>query len=203
MADDGSPVERRARGTLNRALALETAAILFNRKGYDRTSMNDIAAALQITKPALYHYFRSKEDILLAAVDRAAQLFESARAELAPTHSSPVVRIESFLWIYAQTLAQPIFRSVAMADERVLDEPGRHTLRACKRRLQMELEQLVRAAVKEGEIEPLDARATVQALFGVFNWAAVSLGDDDIAASLEALMAVVRRMLRRGLLPAA
>ena len=55
---------RRDRDTKREAV-LQTAAQLFLEKSYARTSLNDVAERLNITKPALYHYFRNKEEILL------------------------------------------------------------------------------------------------------------------------------------------
>jgi hypothetical protein len=47
-----------------REAVLQTAAELFLEKGFSRTLMNDVAERLSITKPALYHYFSNKEDML-------------------------------------------------------------------------------------------------------------------------------------------
>jgi TetR/AcrR family transcriptional regulator, cholesterol catabolism regulator len=47
-----------------RAAILRSAARLFVSRGYPGTSINDIASSLGISKPAVYHYFRSKADIL-------------------------------------------------------------------------------------------------------------------------------------------
>ena len=43
---------------------LRTAARLFQQQGYDATSMNDVAAALKLSKGGLYHHFQSKDEIL-------------------------------------------------------------------------------------------------------------------------------------------
>src|SRR3954451_18895604 len=56
---------RRRDPATKREAVLQTAAQLFLEKSYGRTSLNDVAERLNITKPALYHYFRNKEEILL------------------------------------------------------------------------------------------------------------------------------------------
>src|SRR5436305_15243347 len=56
---------RRRDPETKREAGLQTAAQLFLEKSYGRTSLNDVAERLKITKPALYHYFRNKEEILL------------------------------------------------------------------------------------------------------------------------------------------
>ncbi len=56
---------RRRDPATKREAVLATAAQLFLEQSYSRTSLNDVAERLNITKPALYHYFRNKEEILL------------------------------------------------------------------------------------------------------------------------------------------
>ncbi len=48
---------------------LSAAIRLFNQSGYHATSMSDIARAVNIKKPSLYHHFESKEAILLAILE--------------------------------------------------------------------------------------------------------------------------------------
>jgi AcrR family transcriptional regulator len=56
------------------------ATQLFSTKGYGSTSLQDIADAMGLSRPALYHYVRSKEDILAKLVEEFA---ESRAHELA------------------------------------------------------------------------------------------------------------------------
>lgn len=44
------------------------AAQIFAKKGFDRTSLDDVAAELKITKPGLYYYFKSKDELLYAII---------------------------------------------------------------------------------------------------------------------------------------
>ena len=52
---------------------LDTAEILFEEKGYDKCSVNDILNRIGIAKGTFYHYFRSKEELLDAIIDRTAE----------------------------------------------------------------------------------------------------------------------------------
>lgn len=52
---------------------INTAAVLFMEKGYDRCSINDILNKIGIAKGTFYHYFKSKEDVLDAAVDKMSE----------------------------------------------------------------------------------------------------------------------------------
>ena len=53
---------------------LRTAARLFQQQGYDGTSMNDVAAALKLSKGGLYHHFQSKDEILFYLMDHAMDI---------------------------------------------------------------------------------------------------------------------------------
>jgi len=55
---------------------LRTAARLFQERGYDATSMNDVAAALKLSKGGLYHHFQSKDDILFQIMSDAMDIAE-------------------------------------------------------------------------------------------------------------------------------
>jgi len=55
---------------------LRTAARLFQQRGYDATSMNDVAAALKLSKGGLYHHFQSKDEILFHIMSHAMQITE-------------------------------------------------------------------------------------------------------------------------------
>lgn len=55
---------------------LRAAARLFQQQGYDATSMNDVAAALKLSKGGLYHHFESKDEILFHIMSHAMQITE-------------------------------------------------------------------------------------------------------------------------------
>jgi AcrR family transcriptional regulator len=68
---DPTPARRRGRPGYDQAAILRAAVELFNRKGYDATSMGDLARELGLTKPAIYHHVTSKEQLLGQALDDA------------------------------------------------------------------------------------------------------------------------------------
>src|SRR6266699_2243209 len=78
---------------------LRTAARLFQQQGYDATSMNDVAAALKLSKGGLYHHFQSKDEILFHimshAMDITAERVINAarRIEGAEERLRPLIRL--------------------------------------------------------------------------------------------------------------
>src|SRR5215470_11198509 len=75
--------DRRRDPATKREAVLKTAAQLFLEKSFGRTSMNDVAERLNITKPALYHYFRNKEEILLECYRLGTSLIEEILNDIA------------------------------------------------------------------------------------------------------------------------
>jgi AcrR family transcriptional regulator len=66
-----------------RERVLDVALDLFTEKGFDRTSLREIAEKLGVTKAALYYYFASKDDILMALHMRLHELGADALTRLA------------------------------------------------------------------------------------------------------------------------
>ena len=70
-------------GASTREKILDVALDLFTDQGFDGTSMREIAERLNISKPAIYHHFASKEEILLALHMRLHAFGRTALARLA------------------------------------------------------------------------------------------------------------------------
>src|SRR5664279_64658 len=80
---DKAFASRRRDPETKREAVLQTAAQLFLEKSYGRTSLNDVAERLNITKPALYHYFRNKEEILIECYRLGTGLIDATLNEIA------------------------------------------------------------------------------------------------------------------------
>ena len=81
-ARDGQPSGDQA-GASTRERILDVALDLFTDQGFDGTSMREIAERLNITKPAIYHHFASKDEILMALHMRLHEFGKAALARLA------------------------------------------------------------------------------------------------------------------------
>ncbi len=83
---------------------LEVAVTVFNERGYDGTSMEDLARAAGITKSSFYHHVDGKEALLSAACDRALDALFAVRDEPARTPARAIDRFEYVLRRTAQIL---------------------------------------------------------------------------------------------------
>ena len=126
--------DRRRDPASKREAVLQTAAELFLEKSYGRTSMNDVAERLHITKPALYHYFQNKEDILLECYRLGVGLIEEILNEIASHGGNGLRKVEAFIHSYANVMTLNFGRCVMRLDEGDLSEGARTEVRACKKK---------------------------------------------------------------------
>ncbi|MDR5699440.1 TetR/AcrR family transcriptional regulator [Agromyces aerolatus] len=84
---------KRGRPGYDRAQVLDVAVQLFIEKGYDATSVADLAERLGLTKSALYHHFESKEQLLALALDEALTGLEQVLEQPAAQTGSAASRL--------------------------------------------------------------------------------------------------------------
>ena len=76
---------------------LRQAGELFDERGYGECSLQDIADAVGIARPSLYHYFESKEEILANLVERTSEIREAIIARIEAMESGPLERLRALI----------------------------------------------------------------------------------------------------------
>jgi AcrR family transcriptional regulator len=97
---DGVGAERAARGRPARYTQedlVEVVARVFNERGYEAASMEDLARASGLTKSTFYHHVSGKEQLLRLAVHRALDALSAVMDEDAQDVGRPVERLERVL----------------------------------------------------------------------------------------------------------
>src|SRR6202049_5187529 len=96
--------ERLRDRAVKREAVIRAAAREFNRKGYHNTSLDDIAARLEVTKPTVYYYVTSKEQLLfqcfVAGVEQIRAAFRDVRHLEVPARE----RLNAVLRHYGQAV---------------------------------------------------------------------------------------------------
>lgn len=85
-----------------RDLILEAAIELFHRNGYPATGVDDIGKAVDVSGPAIYRHFSSKEEILLESIRLAADEVQSANEVALASGAESDVLLEAFVRAYAR-----------------------------------------------------------------------------------------------------
>ncbi len=163
----------RAPSTDPRQEILRTAARLFQQQGYDGTSMNDIAAALKLSKGGLYHHFQSKDEILFDLMNQAMDITEERVIKVARGISDPEDRLRSVIRLHiGVVLSQSDWEITVMLHENhPLAPPLRKRINGRKKDYIHFVENLVAEVQrKRGSQSMVDPRAAAFALLGMMNW---------------------------------
>lgn len=163
------PARRRGRPGLDRATVVERSVELFNQRGFDRTSMEDLAQHLGISKSAIYHHVQSKDALLGLALDRALSGLERAADDARRSDARPVVRLELLMRQSVAVLVEHLPYVTLLLRVRGNSDVERRAL-ARRRRLDRLAAGLVTEAVGAGELRPgVDPAVTARLLFGMVN----------------------------------
>ena len=194
----GAFASRRGDAAAKREAVLKTAAQLFLEKSYGRTSLNDVADRLSVTKPALYRYFRNKEEILLECYRVGVGLIGSALDDIAPRCGTGLERVEAFILAYANAMTVNFGRCVMRLDEGDLSEDARGEVRAYKRKLDRRLRSFIQQGIEEGSIARCDPKIAAFAIAGALNWICMWYRPDG-ALSPQEIASQFAGVLTRGL----
>ena len=157
---------------LKRDAVTKTAAHLFLEHGYQKTSMSLLAARLKVTKPALYYYFRNKEEILVECYRSGIAAIEDNLGRLSPDAGSALARLRLYVHEYATVVLTHEFgRCVAMIDDSELSADTRRGVRDLKRRLDLSFRTLVAEGIADGSIAECNPKLVSFAIAGAINWA--------------------------------
>ena len=166
--EDPSPL-RRGRPGYDLASVLAVAVEVFNERGYDGTSMRDLADRLGIAKSAIYHHVAGKEELLRLALDRALAGL-SAAADRARVLPAPAIeRLEYLIRSSVDVLEADLPYVTLLLRVRGNTEVERAALDQ-RRALDRFVAELVAQSVRDGDIRPdVDAMITARLLFGLVN----------------------------------
>src|SRR5450755_901257 len=152
---------------------LRTAARLFQQRGYDATSMNDVAASLKLSKGGLYHHFQSKDEILFEIMNHAMELTEER--VLAPVRkiADTEERLRALIRLHMEVVLSPRDReiTVMLHENHPLPPALRRRINGRKKDYVHFVENLV-ADIQRKRSSPssVTPRAATFALVGMINW---------------------------------
>ncbi|GGF49114.1 TetR family transcriptional regulator [Marmoricola endophyticus] len=172
---------------------LRRAVELFNRQGYDGTSMSDLARELGVSKSAIYHHVESREDLLRAGLDEGLDALSAAIESAAAGPGSAGDRLRAALRESVLVLAAHLPAVTLLLRVRGNSGIEQQALRR-RRELDDRLAALVSAAAEEGVVRrDLPPELVSRLLFGTVNslveWYRPS-GTTDPASLADAVAAI-------------
>lgn len=155
-----------------REAVLQAAVRAFNEKGFNATSLDDVATALNVTKPTIYHYFASKDEILFECVRRGLESIRDA-AEAVEAHAGGgLERLRRLMLDYAIIMTKDFGMCVTRTVDHELSGDSRAKFRALKREIDQTVRRVVEQGMADGTIAKGDARLVTFTLTGALNWIA-------------------------------
>ena len=148
---------------------LDGAVALFNERGYEATSMDELAARLGVTKSAIYHHVPSKVELLRLALDRALDALFAVTQETGATTGPAIDRLEYVVRGSVRVLAAELPFVTLLLRLRGNTEVERTALQR-RREFDRIVTGLVRSAEHEGDVRTdVDPALVSRLLFGTVN----------------------------------
>lgn len=151
---------------------LERAARLIYEKGFDGTSMQDIADACGMTKAGLYHHVPTKEALLVAIMEYGMDLFEEVVLARVQDISDPLERLRQTMAANVELVMTDSSKEVTIIlhEHQTLTGDSQKKINARKKRYVRFLEDSFREAMANGQIRTIDPTIASFSFLGTVLW---------------------------------
>jgi AcrR family transcriptional regulator len=147
------------------------AAAIMCRKGYEATSMNDIANAVGLTKAGMYHYIRGKENLLFEIMSYAMDMVDQDVIGPAQELGDAEERLRAMIERHARRILQSGGEVTILLEEMwALTPAHRRTIRRRKRVYLEAVRQTLQQLASDGKLRKVDPSVAAFSLFGMINW---------------------------------
>jgi len=156
--------------SVKRDAVIRVAARAFQEHGFHNTSLDAIAAELEVTKPTIYYYVTNKEQLLFECFLAGLEPILSALRDQKGSTEPARARLGAVLRQYARAVASDFGWCLVRAEHQDLSALMSAQVRALKVEIDQGIRRLLRDGVKDGSIQPCDVKMTAFALAGALNW---------------------------------
>lgn len=188
------------RKRLDKTELLRRAVEIIRKNGFQETSVQSLAEEFHFSKPALYHYVNSKEDLLYEIYDRTitewTQIAEDIRSD---GTLSPDERIHQFLRRFLRFLVDHDDIIIFFTEKMNLSEQHFQAISGKERHLVDLIVGILDEGVGSGQIEPVPTKVLSFGIIGMAAWAYRWYSQDG-PVSPEDLADLFHRILSRGYL---
>jgi AcrR family transcriptional regulator len=196
------PVRERARERESkREAVLLAAARVFRTRGVHNTTLDDIASALNVTKPTIYYYLTNKEQIIFECFRLGIGRITAVLAELGESQGSGREKLAALVRRYAEVMASDFGWCMVRVEDHDLSPAVARRLKVMKSEIDQGIRRLIREGTADGSLRDCDPKMAAFALAGALNgighWyrAGEPLRPEEIAARF-------MELFERGLRPA-
>jgi len=167
----GNPFNREAAAAMKIETVLAKASQLFNRRGIDGVSLDEVAGELGATKGALYHYFPDKADLVRRCYERAFDFYEAVADIAAKTGATGLEQTAIGVHLNAQALAGPVAPLAPLVGVRGLPDDLHASLNRRAAQISRRYEAMGRRGMRDKTLAlGEDIQAAARAGAGLFAW---------------------------------
>ncbi|MBI3373784.1 MAG: TetR/AcrR family transcriptional regulator [Betaproteobacteria bacterium] len=151
---------------------LRNAAALFRERGYERTRLDDIAQALNVTKPTLYYYVKNKEDILVEIQQTGFDEIMEELIALGGGAQSGADVLRRVVARYASWITGEFGVCVARHFLITLTPHNLARLRKARRTIERKIRETIARGIDDRSLRPCEPWIVASAIVGAMNWMA-------------------------------
>jgi len=166
----GATPSRNEQHRLKREAVIKAAVRAFNKRGFEGTSLDDIAKDLAVTKTALYYYIKSKNDILLECLQSSADIGDAALAAGRKQGHNGREKVALTLRDYISNMGDDLGGLVLILGMRSLPPKEQKVVIAARDKFDHALRAMIAEGIADGSIAPCDPKLAVFAIMGAINW---------------------------------
>jgi TetR/AcrR family transcriptional regulator len=164
------PHNSSSRADRTRQKILAESARVFNRRGYHATTLDEIARAIGMTKPALYYYVKSKEDLLFQCHQRALDIATDAVRLAMVSAEAADERLRIVLTRYIEGMTAELSGFVVLLHEGALSPALHRCILEQRDHYEGMLRTIVEQGIETGVFVPCDPKLVCFAILGALNW---------------------------------
>ncbi len=153
-----------------REAVLRTAAQVFNEKGYLASTLDEVAERLNVTKPTLYYYVKSKDEILYECVRIGLTMLQDAIVVVGASGGTAADKLIAAMRKYTEIVTMDFGMCVIRVGEDPLPLESQRKLRRMKAGIDREFRELIRQGIEEGAIRPCDPKIAAFTMAGALSW---------------------------------
>lgn len=167
----GNAFDRDAAAAQKLEELLRAASRLFNAKGVEATSIDDIAAEVGATKGAVYHYLEDKPDLIARCFRRAFSLSDRILQAVELSSGSALQRVLAGTALLVEMNLSDEFAPLApLAGVEALPPDARDEIITRVKALEQGYPEVAREGIADGSVRDMDLTAVAQASAGAFGW---------------------------------
>ena len=178
---------------------LTVAATQFAERGYQSTTLDQIAEKMGFTKPAIYYYFSSKEQMLVEIFEQIMERYAQSARSIAESELPPAVKLQRLFENHIdQVVTNTAWTTIFFQEEGNLPQAKREAIREAKREYDRLLERVYEAGVREGAFKKAESHVVISGIIGLANWL-YTWYDPQGRVAPEGVKALYWEMVSRGL----